>query len=59
MRKIKGKLSNKQKRQIRESNHQPFIVKKENPNKHGADYRENTLKTSPYAVDQQKNVMQS
>ena len=39
MRKIKGQLSKKQKRQIRVSNHQPFIVKKDNPNKHGADYR--------------------
>ena len=57
MRKIYGILSKRQKDVIRESMKAKKIIKKENFHKVGADSYSKNKNLSPYAIDQEKNVM--
>ena len=57
MRKIYGILSQRQKDVIRESMKTKRIIKKQNLQKIGADTVGKKNFTSPYAIDQEKNVL--
>ena len=59
MRKIYGILSQRQKETIRESMKSKKIIKKENIHKVGADSHGRKKFLSPYAIDQEKNLIQS
>ena len=59
MRKIYGILTQRQKDVIRESMKSKKIIKKENLQKIGADNIGKTKFLSPYAIDQEKSVLQS
>ena len=59
MRKIYGILTQRQKDVIRESMKSKKIIKKENLQKIGADNIGKAKFLSPYAIDQEKSVLQS
>ena len=59
MQKIYGVLSQRQKEVIRESMKAKKVVKKENVHRVGADHSGRRRFRSPYAIDQEKNVIQS